>query len=558
MDRPLIDTLTDKKNASFNINKRLPKKKLKKSTDDSELKYLENLVFGDQNEILENIDKDVDLISVDVGGVFDNDDTSSLFVLDRTGSRNNDVHGDERTNVLQTTTIEESFFETNSVVEKPTIEEKILKPAWHDDDDDIDAGEGFDGCQKMPKLICSEDNYKEYLEKKFTLVYDTPSWATKALEKKQSKKRTQVDSDSESDDDILERTVRDYKQTKKSGLSKDFLHVKKCAHINHTSRVNTSLNCVQFHQSSTVAMLGSPVGLVRLFKIDGKINSIIQSIYFRGYRLSSAKFLSFGGREEIIVGSDGSDPKSLGFAFCFDMIAGKIIRIKLEKANKRRYTLRKFQISPDCRYLAASDTNGYINILSTSSKEHISELKMNGEVDCLGFSSNSNYLLAHGKDNDSQAYIWDIRNLRSQCCVNKFNDLGTVEATSLAISGGGSLAAIGSNMGVVNLYKFDELLTKQNPEPIRSIMNLTTAITSLCFNQDEQLLLISSSEKNDAIRFVNTNTATVYKNFPIFVGANKTYGRIYDVDFSPNSGYAAFATGAGTGHLFRINPYESY
>jgi len=223
--------------------------------------------------------------------------------------------------------------------------------------------------------------------------------------------------------------------------------------------VKTSLNCVQFHPASTVALVGANVGLVRLFQVDGKVNSIIQSIYFRGYRLSDAQFLSLAGREEIIVGSDGTSPASIGICYYYDMIAGKIVRIKLEKGGHQRYSLRGFRLSPDSRYLAACDQNGHINLLSAASKEHIAELKMNGDVDCLVWSHDSNYLMAHGKGNACQAYVWDVRNLGSNSapsCVNRFTDLGTIEATSMALSN--QLCAIGSNMGVVNLYKFDDII----------------------------------------------------------------------------------------------------
>lgn len=523
-------------------------KKEKSSVDQNELRLLENIVFGDQSDILKNLDRNVDLVTTDV--VTPTSEPESLFVLDRAGDQKH-LEGLEDLESRPKFDSHEDAEET----EEPTPQSS--KSAWHDDDDDIKANEGFDGCKKLPKLVDTDDNYKEYLERKFTLVYDTPAWAKKALEKGTKKRANE--SDSESDDDILERTAKNYQSKKGANLlDKDFLQIKKCTHLNQSSRVRTSLNCIQFHPNSTVALLGSHVGLVRLFKVDGKENSIIQSIYFRGYKLSSAKFLSQAGREEIIVGSDGADHESRGYAFSFDMLAGKILRIKLEKSSKIRYSLRKLEISPDCRYMAACDSNGFINILSTTSKEHVAELKMNGEVDCLAFSSNSNYLLAHGRDNSCQAYIWDVRNLRTSC-VNRFNDVGTVEATCLATSPGGSYAAIGSNMGVVNLYKFDDLLKQKNPDPIRSVMNLTTAVTSLRFNHDEQLLMMASREKNDSIRFLNTKTTTVYKNFPLFVGANnKTYGRIYDVDISPNSGYASFATGNGTGHLFRIMSYNSY
>nr|XP_046909823.1 U3 small nucleolar RNA-associated protein 18 homolog [Dermatophagoides farinae] len=444
-----------------------------------------------------------------------------------------------------------------------------LKPVWFDEDDEIDASKAFEGCSKMPKLVKSNDNYRQYLERKFTEIHEPPNWARKTSKKQSGKhdKQRKVSSDDDDDDDDdddniqVDQIAYDNLKSCRFHLNKEFLRVKKCPHLNISSRIKTSLNCVNFHSNSTVALIGSPIGLVRLFQVDGKLNSIIQSIYFQGYRLCDAQFISANGQEEIIVGSDGSNTKCHGFCYFYDMLAGKIIRIRLSKGGKHRYSLRGFQISPNGSYLAACDQNGNINLLSASSKELIQEMKINGDVNCLSFSPDSNYIIAHGQQTGCQAFIFDIRNARKFIpCVNRFNDPDTIIATAMDLSPTGNLLAIGSNMGTINLYRFDDIIKQTNPMPIKSIMNLTTAISSLKFNHDGQLLLLASDQKNDAIRFLNTNSMTVYKNFPLFVGGNsgRTYGRIFDIDFSPHSGYASFVTGSGSGHLFRITEYSSY
>ncbi|XP_017473555.1 PREDICTED: U3 small nucleolar RNA-associated protein 18 homolog [Rhagoletis zephyria] len=570
---------------------RQPKKrKLKqKKYDEEEEKLLENIIFGDRSDIISRIDQNVDLISVDTSkdsaGKVNNADElqNQLFIVDKAGDSNllaDDDHQYPQTsgtnrkkNILYELSDDDEFFSSERPKSELTEEEATeKKPAWEDEDDEIKAEEMFDK-KKYPKRVNSDDHYKEYLESKFTAVFEPPSWAQKALEKKDKKKKrphgsvSESDESGDSDDDDelnrMERTARDYSQQRSTvqELDREFLRLKRCTHLNYSSRVKTALNCINFHPNSTVALVGSRVGLVRLFQVDGEENAILQSIYLKGYRLCDAKFLSSNGREEIIVGSDGSSPNSIGLCYYYDMIAGKIVRIKLEKGGHQRYSLRGFQLSPDSQYLAACDNNGQINILSAGSKEHIAELKMNGDVDCLAFSPDSRYLVSHGKGNGCQAYVWDIRNIRSGGgggCVNRFTDLGTVEATSLAVSS--SLCAIGSNMGYVNLYNLEDIVKKAEPQPIKSVSNLTTAVTSLRFNHDGQLLMMASGNKDDAIRFVNTCVGRVYKNFPAYVGGHsgKTYGRIYDIAISPHSGFAAWATGKGTAHLFRINDYFNY
>lgn len=555
------------------------KRKLKQITyDEAEEKLLENIIFGDRSDIISGIDSNVDLISADISkdsaaGIDNSGELENqLFIVDKAGDSNLHTDDDYQYPKISSTDQKDVFLSDDeelssqgrSKFDEPKEETAEKKSAWEDDDDEIKVEEMFD-TKKYPKRVKSDDHYKEYLENKFTAIFEPPTWAQKALDKKDKRKKRLPGSvsesdESDSDDDELnkiERTARDYTQ-KSTGqeLDRDFLRLKRCTHLNHSSRVKTALNCVNFHPNSTVALVGSRVGLVRLFQVDGEENNILQSVYFKGYRLCDAKFISSNGREEIIVGSDGSSPNSVGLCYYYDMIAGKIVRIKLEKGGHQRYSLRGFQLSPDSQYLAACDNNGQINILSASTKEHIAELKMNGDVDCLAFTSDSKYLVSHGKGSGCQAYVWDIRS--SGSCVNRFTDLGTVEATSLALSS--NLCAIGSNMGYVNLYNVEDIVKKAEPEPIKSVSNLTTGVTSMRFNHDGQLLMIASAEKDDAIRFVNTCVGRVYKNFPAYVGgqSGKSYGRIYDIDISPNSGFATWATGKGTAHLFRINDYFKY
>ncbi|KAJ6218613.1 hypothetical protein RDWZM_009770 [Blomia tropicalis] len=547
--------------------------------NEAEERELENILFGNKGDDfykLENADKSQTQLSPK------NDDLDQFFILDKSGDQNVifDSDDEDHKNLIEeklTTNISvvsnddgddcNSDNELRQNFEQSECIMETKKSAWEDEDDEIKA-EGMFDPKKYPKSVASDHNYKEYLENKFKSIFEPPSWADKALK---NKKRLSEDSSDEEIDHIdsalerLGKTATNFKRSRDTDdqmIEKEILMAKRCTHLNDTDKIITSLKCVQFHPKSTVALVGSHTGLVRLFQVDGKVNSIIQSIQFRHYRLSDAKFISHSGREEIIAGSDGSAKSSIGFCFYYDMIAGKIVRVRLEKGGHIKYSLRGFQISPDSQFLAACDQNGHVNILSTNSKEHIAEIKMNGDVDCLAFSPDSKYLISHGKSNGSKAYVWDVRNLGCSDvpkCVNRFNDLGTIEATSLAIST--NLCAIGSNMGVVNLYQMADIVAKVNPQPIRSLMNLTTTIDSLRFNHDGQLLMMASSQKDDAIRMVNTYSTSVYKNFPQILGGlstNRTYGRIFGIDISPQSGYGAFTTGSGIAHLFRINHYSNY
>ena len=75
-------------------------------------------------------------------------------------------------------------------------------------------------------------------------------------------------------------------------------------------------------------------------------------------------------------------------------------------------------------------------------------------------------------------YVWDMT---TRDCVHRFNDEGCIVGQTLAVSPDGQLFACGSDSGVVNIYD-DGCLQRERPHPVKSVMNLTTSISSLAFN----------------------------------------------------------------------------
>lgn len=78
------------------------------------------------------------------------------------------------------------------------------------------------------------------------------------------------------------------------------------------------------------------------------------------------------------------------------------------------------------------------------------------------------------------------------------------------------LGQYSSSNGVVNVYdaaacsaspaaEDDPLgLGVSQPAPLRELLNLTTAITTMAFNHDSQILLAASNKKKDALRMVSS------------------------------------------------------
>ena len=145
---------------------------------------------------------------------------------------------------------------------------------------------------------------------------------------------------------------------------------------------------------------------------------------------------------------------------------------------------------------------------------------------------------------DAEVYLWDVGERR---CVRRWMDEGGFRHTGRVLTGtqrGGAYLAIGyvfffiiyvlasvdtpspplfflttadffflflfffrSSSGIVNIYdstsySLSSSEISKTPKPIKSIGNLTTAISSLKFNHDAQLLAMTSREKKDSMRLV--------------------------------------------------------
>jgi U3 small nucleolar RNA-associated protein 18 len=137
-------------------------------------------------------------------------------------------------------------------------------------------------------------------------------------------------------------------------------------------------------------------------------------------------------------------------------------------------------------------------LLCAKSKQWIGNLKMNGLLKSAHFSADLNTLYSCGTD--GEVYVWDVA---QQKCIHRFIDSGAVRSTTVAVSANDRYIAVGSDSGVVNVYKQDGLFSTRQPEPAKAIMNLTTSVNLARFNHDTQLLGVSSGVLENHFRLVN-------------------------------------------------------
>lgn len=277
--------------------------------------------------------------------------------------------------------------------------------------------------------------------------------------------------------------------------------------------------------------------------MDGKDNTKLQSIHFEKFEIDRARFTIDG--EQLIVGSK----RTHGRFFSYDLLAGQSSEILFAK-GKESYSLQRFTLSNDGKYIACRGKYGFIHLLKTDTKEYIYDFKANGDIYALQFSDDSSKLFTHG--NDGKVYIWDMKTRR---CLHRFVDEGSIAGTALSISPNQRFLATGSDSGVVNIYDFNDACNQAEPKPLKTLMNLITEIDCLKFNHTSELLAMSSSHKNDSLRIVHMPSLSVYSNFP-WMGAN--FRKIQEIDFSQNSGYLTFGNNSGFAHLFRLQHFINY
>ena len=112
---------------------------------------------------------------------------------------------------------------------------------------------------------------------------------------------------------------------------------------------------------------------------------------------------------------------------------------------------------------------------------------------------------------------------------------------------------VSSTSGVVNIYKrSNDQLANRLHTPMKELMHLTTTVDNLRINHDSQILAMSSRDKKDSLRLVNTTifllmvnsrfckqvhlpSCTVFSNWPT---SSTPLRHVSTCDFSKNSGEA--------------------
>eukprot|EP00051_Salpingoeca_urceolata_P019673 m.290262 g.290262 ORF g.290262 m.290262 type:complete len:535 (+) comp19464_c0_seq12:84-1688(+) len=416
---------------------------------------------------------------------------------------------------------------------------KRRKPAWVDHDDtklDVDIS----SVARLRKLRTTEDetfvagdNYQSRLRSQFAKVHGQAAWAN--LDQ-QADEGNEYDPGSQ----LLRRAgplLAGSAQHRR--LPQASLDVTRQRDANYSVPSEAVVQATEFHPAAPVLFTAGLDKTLRIFQIDGTDNPCLQKTFLPDLPIYSAQFAS-QGREIIMSGRRK-------FFYSYDIEQGRVRKIHQIQGHTEK-SLEYMRVSPDGKLLAFVGHDGTIIVLSNKTKQWVADLKMNGSVRQLAFSADSSRLFSSG--DDGTVYVWD---LGARECVHTFVDEGCVRSTSLAVAGNGTRFACGSDAGIVNIYD-ESCLTEHNPTPIKVIKNLTTAVDTLVFNPDSQILAAASRFKKQATKMVHVGSNTVFGNWPT---AASPLSYVQTVAFSPGSGYVTVGNDKGKALLYRLNHYNA-
>ncbi|GJJ70368.1 U3 small nucleolar RNA-associated protein 18 [Entomortierella parvispora] len=533
-----------------------PKKDDKLKPKEKSEVELENLIFGDTDEHMdqafsrvghelssdeEDIDERDEFDYENEGGVLPggNDD---LFFMDS-----------------GPTPVPEEESEGEETDEEEREKAKLAaiyggRPAWIDEDDKS-LQVSLKSAKRLKKLrkeeaedVVNGVDYEQRLRRQFEKVYPVPNWAHPEGSRKRGRGGAGADSDSDYSDEeeqhedtsILMTSMGFLeKSTKLRTLSSESISVTRVKNANQMAYSQAVIQSVEFHPNSQMLLTAGFDRTLRLFQVDGKLNQLMQTVFYKDMPIYKAAFSAAGNA---IVASGRRK-----YFYTYDIQAGRVDKSQGIYGRQEK-SLEKFSLSPCGQWIAFLGRDGYIILVATNTRQWVKNFKMNGNVRAIVWSSDSTYLYSVGSD--TEIYQWEVSTGK---CLHRFMDDGGFKPTCIAISPNDEFIAVGSKSGIVNVYD-RTCLTTRNPKALRAIGNLTTSIHTMRFNHDSQILAISSKARKDQLRLIHIPSLKVFPNWPT-KGTPLSY--VTSLAFSPRSGYLAIGNDKGKVLLYRLNHYPS-
>ncbi|KAG6818729.1 hypothetical protein H0H93_002438 [Arthromyces matolae] len=574
------------------------------SLKDDEERRLESMLFGtkyvpkDKNASIDISDDDEKDAPEFAGNVFNNLLDSDLFFVDDGAigptTQEEQHEGDEEDEELKEE-LQDSDAESSSSRD-PSPSKPILKsrkpPAWVDPSDPPTVSLAASRLRKLRDAPNEETlsgrEYEARLRRQFERINPEPAWASKA---RKEKKDDADAGDGTTINDLLTSTSGILGRRKKVHLKAGQVEIERLRDANLDAQASGSgeVRVVAFHPNERVPVLcvGSADRRVRLFNIDGHTNPLLQTLHIPSLPLTSTSSVTFHPQGSSLL-LTGPRP----FFYTHDLQTSTTTRHarglwgttfnSINDASSSRKRNRKGKgeetagggggggegmevtaFNPGMGdILAVAGRGGYVHLVDWKSGagQVIGSLKCGGGgggVRSLWWPSSGQLAVLSG---DAEVYLWDVG---QRSCIRRWKDEGGFRGAGRVMSGssssgeGAGFLAVGSNSGFVNVYGADSFACSRDlptPKPLKSVANLTTAISSIRFNHDAQLMAIASQEKKDSMRVIHTPSLTAFANWPT---SGTPLGHVTAIDFSARSEYLAIGNTRGRVLLYNLKDYGS-
>jgi len=330
-------------------------------------------------------------------------------------------------------------------------------------------------------------------------------------------------------------------------ISGQELAVKRTVDLNAAAASNSAVSCVAWHPNGRLALTAGFDKTLRLFRVDGTRNTLLQSVHLPKLQVASAAFSSDGARA-FACG------RGRQWA-CVDLHSGRATMMP-PLPGREEAGYREVVPSPDGATIALLCDSGALLLLSQKSRTLLATLQPSeptarfGGCQCVAYSPDGALLFASGGGN-GRVQVWDVRR---RVCIHTWHDGSGVRTTRIALSPDGRYVATGSDAGVVALYETAAVVAGGEPKALKEFMNVRTAITALAFNHSSELLAFASKYAKASMRVAHLATRRVYPNWP----TSKTPLKyVQSFAFSPASGYLSFGNDKGAALLYRLNHFEA-
>ncbi|KAG9104678.1 hypothetical protein FRC06_000064 [Ceratobasidium sp. 370] len=435
------------------------------------------------------------------------------------------------------------------------------RAAWVDpDDNQLDISIASDRRLRKLRNSATESTlsgreYESRLRRQFEKFHPVPEWAisrSKRTRRPSQSSSPNSDSEEESVEDPTTGPI-DIAAAPLDALPPTELAVTRLRDANQAARSDGAVAAVEFHPSARVPvlMVAGADKRVRLFNVDGLTNPLLQTLHTPTLPLNKAAFHPSGA--SILLA--GPRP----FVCVYDLQSSRVSthqvsgRTQPNKVDTQDRACDVNAFSPDGRTLAIVGRQGRVRLLDWASVSVVGEIKAAATVKSVWWHADNGASVTGGEmytlDANAEICAWDTRTRR---CLRRWKDDGGY-GTMIAVEGAGRYTAIGSKSGIVNVYDAPSTRSPSDlPVPLKTLPHLTTAVTSLRFNHDAQILASASKTKKDQLKLVHTKTLTTFANWPT---SGTPLGHVTSIDFSTGSEYLAIGNTRGMVLLYNLRHY---